>query len=138
VVDREPLIVLMPSDHHLASREAIHPRELLGEIFIGGSNEASVLHAVTEDYLRRYGLDIKLAHGVDNLAMAMSLDPARVGISELEIDRFARNKRIQFERITERVRRPLLPARPKCSHQRLHPPPSRPGKSASPRGTSTI
>jgi LysR substrate binding domain len=66
VVDREPLIVLMPSDHHLASREAIHPRELLGEIFIGGSNEASVLHAVTEDYLRRYGLDIKLAHGVDN------------------------------------------------------------------------
>jgi LysR family transcriptional regulator, hca operon transcriptional activator len=28
---------------------------------------------VTEDYLRRSGLDIKLDHGVDNMAMAMSL-----------------------------------------------------------------
>jgi hypothetical protein len=32
-----------------------------------------VLHAVTEDYLRRSGLDIKLDHGVDHMAMAMSL-----------------------------------------------------------------
>jgi hypothetical protein len=36
-VDHEPLIVLMPSDHRLTSREAIHPREFVGEIFIGGS-----------------------------------------------------------------------------------------------------
>jgi LysR family hca operon transcriptional activator len=36
VVDHEPLIVLMPSDHRLTSREAIHPREFVGEIFIGG------------------------------------------------------------------------------------------------------
>ncbi|MGA7385336.1 MAG: LysR substrate-binding domain-containing protein [Methylocella sp.] len=57
VVDREPLIVLMPSDHRLTSREAIHPRELVGEIFIGGSNKATVLRAVTEDFLRRSGLD---------------------------------------------------------------------------------
>jgi LysR family hca operon transcriptional activator len=35
VVDREPLIVLMPSDHRL-TRQAIHPREFVGEIFIGG------------------------------------------------------------------------------------------------------
>ena len=73
VVDREPLIVLMPSDHRLSAREAIHPRELVGEIFIGGSNKAAVLRAVTEDFLRRSGLDIKLDHGVDNMAMAMSL-----------------------------------------------------------------
>src|SRR3979411_1489999 len=33
VVDREPLIVLMPSDHNLAAKQAIHPRELVGEIF---------------------------------------------------------------------------------------------------------
>src|SRR5258706_4564387 len=36
VVYHEPLIVLMPSDHRLTSREAIHPREFLAEIFIGG------------------------------------------------------------------------------------------------------
>jgi len=73
VVDREPLIVLMPSDHRLTAKQAIHPRELVGEIFIGGSNKATVLRAVTEDYLRRSGVDIKLDHGVGNMAMAMSL-----------------------------------------------------------------
>ena len=81
VVDNEPLIVLMPSDHRLTSREAIHPRELVGEIFIGGSNKATVLRAVTEDYLRRAGLDIKLDHGVDNLAMAMSLVASTRGLA---------------------------------------------------------
>jgi LysR family transcriptional regulator, hca operon transcriptional activator len=73
VVDHEPLIVLMPSDHRLTSREAIHPREFVGEIFIGGSNKATVLRAITEEYLRRCELDIKLDHGVDNLSMAISL-----------------------------------------------------------------
>ena len=80
VVDHEPLIVLMPSDHRLTSREAIHPREFVGEIFIGGSNKAGVLRAVTDDYLRRCGLDIKLDHGVDNMAMAMSLVASTRGL----------------------------------------------------------
>jgi LysR family transcriptional regulator, hca operon transcriptional activator len=81
VVDHEPLIVLMPSDHRLTSREAIHPREFVGEIFIGGANKASVLRAVTEDYLRHSGLDIKLDHGVDNMAMAMSLVASTRGLA---------------------------------------------------------
>src|SRR6202790_1990661 len=81
VVDHEPLIVLMPSDHRLTSREAIHPREFVGEIFIGGSNKATVLRAVTEDYLRRCELEIKLDHGVDNMAMAMSLVASTRGLA---------------------------------------------------------
>jgi len=81
VVDREPLIVLMPSDHRLTTRQTIHPRELVGETFIGGSNKATVLRAVTEDYLRRSGVDIQLDHGVDNLAMAMSLVASTRGLA---------------------------------------------------------
>src|SRR3981081_521411 len=81
VVDHEPLIVLMPSDHRLISREAIHPREVVGEIFIGGSNKATVLRAVTEDYLRRSGVEIKLDHGVDNMAMAISLVASTRGLA---------------------------------------------------------
>src|ERR1700682_6339372 len=73
LVDHEPLIVLMPSDHRLTAREAVRPQDFVGEIFIGGANKAAVLRAVTEDYLRRSGVDIKLDHGVDNMAMAMSL-----------------------------------------------------------------
>jgi LysR family hca operon transcriptional activator len=81
VVDREPLIVLMPSDHRLTAKQAIHPRELVGEIFIAGSNKASVLRAVTDEYLRRSGVNIKVDHGVDNMAMAMSLVASTRGLA---------------------------------------------------------
>jgi LysR family transcriptional regulator, hca operon transcriptional activator len=81
VVDHEPLIVLMPSDHRLTAEQAIHPRELVGEPFIAGSNKATVLRAVTEGYLRRSGVDIKVDHGVDNLAMTMSLVASTRGLA---------------------------------------------------------
>src|SRR6195256_3283203 len=81
VVDREALIVLMPSDHRLTAREAVRPQDFVGEIFIGGSNKATVLRAATEDYLRRSGVDIKLDHGVDNMAMAMSLIASTHGLA---------------------------------------------------------
>jgi LysR family hca operon transcriptional activator len=89
VVDREPLIVLMPSDHRLATKQAIHPREFVGEIFIGGANKAAVLRAVTEDYLRRSGVNIKLDHGVDNMAKAMSLVASTRGLALMPA--YARN-----------------------------------------------
>jgi LysR family hca operon transcriptional activator len=89
VVDREPLIVLMPSDHRLTAKQAIHPREFVGEVFIGGANKAAVLRGVTEDYLRRSGMDIKLDHGVDNMAMAMSLVISTRGLALMPA--YARN-----------------------------------------------
>ena len=89
VVDREPLIVLMPSDHRLTAKHAIHPREFVGEIFIGGANKAAVLRGVTEDYLRRSGVDIKLDHGVDNMAKAMSLVASTRGLALMPA--YARN-----------------------------------------------
>ena len=81
VVDREPLIVLMPNDHRLTARSSVSPQDLVGEVFIGGSNKAAVLHAVTEDYLRRSGVDIELDHGVDNMAMAISLVASTRGVA---------------------------------------------------------
>jgi LysR family hca operon transcriptional activator len=81
VVDREPLIVLMPSDHRLTARSSVSPQALVGEIFIGGSNKAGVLHTVTEEYFRRAGLDIRFDHGVDNMAMAISLVASTRGVA---------------------------------------------------------
>jgi LysR family hca operon transcriptional activator len=40
-----------------------------------------VLQTVTEDYLRRAGIDLKLDHGVDNMAMAMSLVASTRGVA---------------------------------------------------------
>jgi len=39
------------------------------------------LRAVTEDYLRRSKVDIKLDHGVDNMAMAISLVASTRGVA---------------------------------------------------------
>jgi LysR family hca operon transcriptional activator len=81
VVDQEPLIVLMPRHHPLTARKTVSPQDLKGEIFIGGSNKAAVLAAVTEDYLRVSGVDVELHHRVDNLAMAMSLVASTGGLA---------------------------------------------------------
>ena len=83
VVDQEPLIVLMPSDHRLTARSSVRPQALVGEIFIGGSDKAkaTVLRGVTEDYFLRSGLDIKLDHGVDNVTMAISLVASTRGVA---------------------------------------------------------
>jgi LysR family hca operon transcriptional activator len=81
VVDREPLIVLMPRDHRLTAHEAVSPQDFIGEIFIGGSKKAGVLRAATDDYLRRSEIDIKLDHGVDNMAMAISLVASTRGLA---------------------------------------------------------
>jgi LysR family hca operon transcriptional activator len=81
VVTGEPLVVLMPGDHRLAARKSIRPQDLAGEIFIGASNKAAVLRAVTERYLKRAGVELELDHGVDNLSMAISLVASTRGVS---------------------------------------------------------
>ena len=81
VISKEKLIVLMPSDHRLTARTAIRPEDLVGETFVMASNKAKVLHDVIEQYLLESGVDITPEHGVDNLAMAMSLVASTRGLS---------------------------------------------------------
>ena len=81
VVSREKLIALMPSDHPLTERKTIRPEDLAGKPFIMASNKAKVLHAVIEQYLEQNGVNITLEHGVDNLAMAMSLVASTRGLA---------------------------------------------------------
>ena len=73
VVSREKLIVLMPSDDPLTERASIRPEDFAGEPFIMATNKATVLNQVIVRYLRENGIDVTPEHGVDNLAMAMSL-----------------------------------------------------------------
>jgi LysR family hca operon transcriptional activator len=80
VVRREPLVVVLPSDHHLASQPGIRPQALVGETFIGVSPVAPVLRGIIDDYLSRSGVDITPDHDVDNLAMAISLIASTGGV----------------------------------------------------------
>ena len=82
-VTKEPLVVIMPSDHRLASHEAIRVQEIVGETFISVSNTAPVLRTVIDGYLKRSGIDITPDHEVDNLAMAMSLVASTRGVALL-------------------------------------------------------
>ncbi|HMD27400.1 MAG TPA: LysR substrate-binding domain-containing protein, partial [Steroidobacteraceae bacterium] len=88
-VIREPLVVVLPSDHPLASQDAINPHDLENEIFITVSPTAPVLRAVIEDFLKRSDLKIAAQHEVDNLSMAISLVASTRGVALLPI--YAKN-----------------------------------------------
>ena len=80
---REPLMVILPSDHHLAAFKAISPKDLVGETFVTVSQTAPVLRGVIDNYLKRSGIKITPAHEADHVTMAMSLIVSTRGVGLL-------------------------------------------------------
>lgn len=72
-VGEEPLVVLMPSDHPLTAREAVHPEDLQHAPFIAMDDKAKVLRDRVDEYLVRAGVAVDVVQTVDNPAMVMSL-----------------------------------------------------------------
>ena len=70
---KEPLVVMLPSDHCLGSEAAIRLRDLAREPFIGMADQAPVLRAITESHVRRSGVALRTTHRAEYLSMAMSL-----------------------------------------------------------------
>jgi LysR family hca operon transcriptional activator len=83
VIAKEPLMVAIPSDHRLASQDAIALQDIAGETFIGVSNTAPTLRVIIDEYLEQSGLDLHQKHRVDNLAMAVSLIASTRGVALL-------------------------------------------------------
>jgi LysR family hca operon transcriptional activator len=83
ILVKEPLVVVLPSDHRLAGLKSIRPRDLVSETFVTVDDTAPVLRMVIDNYLKRSGINIKPAHEVDNLAMAMSLVASTGGVGLL-------------------------------------------------------
>src|SRR6202011_3206755 len=80
---KEPLMVILPSDHRLAALKAISPRDLAGETFVIVSRTAPVLRAVIDNYLRRSGIHITPAHETDHVTMGISLIMSTRGVGLL-------------------------------------------------------
>jgi LysR family hca operon transcriptional activator len=80
---KEPLMVVLPSDHRLAALSSIGLGDLVSETFVTVSDTAPVLRMVIDNYLKRSGINIKPTHEVDNLAMAMSLIASTGGVGLL-------------------------------------------------------
>ena len=79
----EPLTVILPSDHRLATLKAISPREFAGETFVTVSGTAPVLRAVIDEYLKRSGINILPAHEADHVTMGISLIVSTRGVGLL-------------------------------------------------------
>ncbi len=80
---KEPLVVVLPSDHRLAALKAISPGDIRGEKFVSVSGTAPVLRVVIDGYLKRSGINITPDHEADHLAMGMSLIASTRGVGLL-------------------------------------------------------
>jgi len=83
VLIKEPLAVVLPSNHRLAALKAISLGDLVGETFVTVSDTAPVLRVVIDNYLKRSGVNITPQHEVDHIAMAMSLIASTRGVALL-------------------------------------------------------
>ena len=83
VLVKEPLVVILPSDHRLAALKAISPGDLVGETFVIVSDTAPVLRAVIDNYLKRSGINITPAHEADHVTMGISLIVSTRGVGLL-------------------------------------------------------
>ena len=80
---KEPLMVVLPSNHRLAALKSIAPSDLADEPFVIVSNTAPVLRAVIAKFLKRSGIKTTPAHEADHLSMGMSLIASTGGVGLL-------------------------------------------------------
>ncbi len=80
---KEPLMVVLPSNHRLAALKAIRPQDLIGETFVTVSRTAPVLRGVIDNYLKLCGIKITPAHEADHVTMGMSLIASTGGVGLL-------------------------------------------------------
>ena len=80
---KEPLVVILPSNHPLASLKTISPTDLVREPFVSVSDTAPVLRDVIDSYLKRSGINITPAHDADHITMGMSLIASTRGVGLL-------------------------------------------------------
>jgi LysR family hca operon transcriptional activator len=83
VLVKEPLMVVLPSDHRLAALKSIGAKDLEGQIFVTVSKTAPVLRVVIDNYFKCSGIGITPAHEADHLAMGMSLIASTGGVGLL-------------------------------------------------------
>jgi LysR family hca operon transcriptional activator len=83
VLVKEPLMVVLPSNHRLAALKAVSPQDLVGETFVTVSDTAPVLRGVIDNYLKRSGINITPAHAADHVTMGMSLIASTGGLGLL-------------------------------------------------------
>jgi LysR family hca operon transcriptional activator len=83
LLGREPLVVMLPSDHRLAGAAAVDVRDLAGDPYIGFTDVPHVLRDLVQTYLESRGHKLEPAHRIDNFAMGISLVASTRGFAIL-------------------------------------------------------
>jgi Transcriptional regulator len=83
VIAHEPIVVVLPSDHPLAAKSEIDPRELDPETFIGYGDTPHVLRGIVERYLSERGLKVSPTHFLSGYATGISLVASTRGVTLL-------------------------------------------------------
>lgn len=78
---KEPVLVVLPASHRLATSKAIQPQDLAREIFIGPAAAAPVLRAVIHDYAKKVGITLKASYEGENVSAVMSLVASTRGLA---------------------------------------------------------
>jgi LysR family hca operon transcriptional activator len=83
LLTRELLVVVLPSDHPLATVEAISPQDIAGETLINVSSHAPTLRVVIDRFFRTSDISIATTHEAASLSNAISLIASTRGIALL-------------------------------------------------------
>lgn len=83
VVAKEPLRVIMPNDHRLASVGDIDPAELARETFIGYSEIPHVLRDVIAQYFASCNVQVSSSYWLDDYGTGISLISSTRGVAIL-------------------------------------------------------
>jgi LysR family hca operon transcriptional activator len=90
LLTKEPLVVVIPGDHPLATHDSIRPQDIVAETLIGvPASNAPSLRQVTDSYGAQLGIDLTPDHEALNLSMAISLVASTGGVALLPL--YARN-----------------------------------------------
>lgn len=83
VIAHEPIVVVLPREHPMASCTQIDPRDIDAQSFIGYSNTPHVLRGIVETYFSERGLAMAPSHFLDGYATGISLVASTKGITLL-------------------------------------------------------
>lgn len=83
IIAHEPIVVILPSDHPLAARAEVDPRDLDPDAFIGYSDTPHVLRGIVDRYLRDRGIVVSPTHFLDGFATGISLVASTRGVTLL-------------------------------------------------------
>ncbi|EKM98189.1 MULTISPECIES: LysR substrate-binding domain-containing protein [unclassified Acidocella] len=81
VIAKEPIVVILPSDHILSAEKEIDPKSLEGEILVGFSDIASVLRQVVEGYFLAKGIALTPSHRAETFSTVLSLVASLRGVA---------------------------------------------------------